>query len=201
MNHLFSTVQLPESAKDYLRSIVADDGELGRSLLSRCDLTKGPIYTLLPLGSTIPPGTNYSSGGVTNNELSRAFLHSFLLDRAHRQPNSLILFENRYARPGDPFLGKCRSSHVALGSEVYHFWHTIQPESQLMAVIVDSATAIETAGFVVATGAAGFLGSTEEWLAACEEWLPVMIVVAAFDGEGHIIWHNSDAISDPVLGP
>jgi hypothetical protein len=192
MNKSLSPRILPASAQNYLRRVVADGGTIGKFFAASCDLVRGRVFTFLPPGISARSLSDYARGGVTSSELSRCYLSQYVLDEVGMNPDiRLVLFENRFARPGDAFLARCRSSVAFLDQEVYHFWHSAEREERLIDVIVESATAIETAGFIFELHeAANNVTASTDWLSNFQDWECVSMIASAFDGEGYVIWHS-----------
>ncbi len=191
MDMPYEPVALGPSGRLYLRNVLRKGLTIATLATDSNDFAYGQCISFLPRGIDAGTMTNYSYGGIASSQASRKALVQFLKGLDERYHHSLIVFENRYARPEDPFLRRCRSRVIAIGEEVYHVADTNDSEDSLLTALTESAAAIETGIMIFALSEEekrSFLSNPSFKGIGPLVLKCIGIAVGAYDGEGYIIW-------------
>ncbi len=211
-------ITLGQEAIDYVTEALRDGGELSAMLEKTLRLEAGSVMTYLPAGTARSSIKEFRSSGILASSaavvrtvaerhtparispilnLDRSSLASIVTDHLRSAPSALCLFENRLAKPSDPWLRHSKLHNLFLGISVCHYLtSTDSSDTDLVRLTISKSRSIRPPllGLLTrladgaATGqTAGVDGNDIKAIVSHIEKL----VVGAYDGEGFIVWRSS----------
>jgi hypothetical protein len=108
----------------------------------------GQTYSLIPADSPLPDKLDFHVGGIAVLDDSIDELCHMVRRVVNGHDHFLALFENRCSRIDDAYVQRARSPVIALGDEVFHYWHSTGSPQQLRSAVIESGTGLYTGGFV-----------------------------------------------------
>lgn len=120
---MFSTKYQEYSLPSCVDSYIIDRFEwpraLGKALLSEKDVSKARKVTLLPESTSIESVVDYEDGGITSRESSISWLVEKMQRFLNQEKDRVIIFQDAFAEPKDPYIRKSNVPILSYKDEVY----------------------------------------------------------------------------------
>lgn len=183
-------VELGRTGIEYVSSQLAMGRALSRAL-RELDLTSGTIWTFVDEPTNPGRLTDFLAGGRSGRPGTESAMIEFIHDHLRKGLRSCAVFEDVFAKPGDPVLERSQVPYFACEDDVFNF--LVGPEHNLDQVrqLLNTSQAYRLVGVLsevegsepahdVPFDALRLLVSRAEH-----------VIVGAWDGEGEIVWSRT----------
>jgi hypothetical protein len=180
---------------DYLRSIL-EQGTGMCSQLLQLPLVNGAMFSPLPKGTSVQRATKFSTGGIMKMREMKHWLATHLKSLSEKFPAGTILFQDIWAKPGDPIVQSARSGILLTKGEVYYYLKANECNEELVNMAVADVTSFFLVGVFThwsvsaATFPLGAQAADESIIKRVAEETEV-IFVGAYDQESLVVWHRN----------
>jgi hypothetical protein len=209
---------LGQDALEYITESLRDGEELSAMVLKTIALEAGNVVTYLPIGTASSSIKQFRSGGILGSPSGATAtavdqhkaparfsaipnldnsLISIVTDHLKSTPSALCLFENRLAKPADPWLRHSKLHNVTLGTSVCHYLTSNDSfDAELVRLTINKSRSIRPPLLGVLAKLSGG-GATSQIGDVVGNDLKAIVgrmeklVVGAYDGEGFILWRSS----------
>jgi hypothetical protein len=203
-----------KAAMIYFQDQLATGKALSRFLLQNVQLSEGALACLAP--TTLDPSqiVQFDTGRAVDNSTSHKLIIGEISGTAYPKPRSdlplseflhtrltdakrVLLLENALAESTDPWLSGAKSRIFFYQNEVYHaVFYSDRLQENIVNAVREAENSANFVGVVGVLPAAALLASPAASLSSVQlETLArsaQCIFVAAYDGEGYLIWEKMD---------
>ncbi len=212
MSREFVRLTLGFEGERYLRNCLSGGLTLARSVENKMRHLQDNIYALVPAGTPMDRALRFEVGGLSmqpstrqrpgreliDNAAGTTALANILMDHLIRVKNSIAIFEDRVAHPGDTSLQFKQTRIAIYGSrEVYSIVKAVEATSlNLVRAIHESRSVPRHLCFVCHVPEADMqkpwgdrlMLSDDDLVSLAKE--TVLVAGGAYDGEGSVIWEG-----------
>jgi hypothetical protein len=212
----YEEYQLSQGALQYVLSTLDRGKTLSRLLARRLRVEPGRVVARLPAGIdpealrgdferggilNVPECNVYSGRTPTGRDVTMTLIPTtdddlvkLIVAYLEGGEDRICVFENRLARPTDPWLKRASSRFLSMGDEIYHIvcGPSASP-SEVMGALRDGRATLSDVG-VLSSHEGPLCDASRTSISSSEledsATRAKAVLVGAFDGEAHLIWKH-----------
>jgi len=189
--NMISKRYLQSQTLEYIYSCL-EQGKTLSSLLGKLDLTKGYVWTYLPLEVSDETAHQFMQGGISNIDSPKPYLGMLIRQFLADTKSAYCIFEDALARSDDLNIQQTTIPCFFLDKEVYYFLKSKDTDIEMIGDVISASESYLLTGIMTHIPSDSSEISERQHMPVGELKNLVgqieMLVIGAYDGEGFIIW-------------